>query len=75
MVKDTSFVLKNESTKDLLVLGNNISFYKNFILKENRDSEDDIEITNDDKDVLDIDAFIKLSKTIYNSSYFKSHKT
>ena len=34
-----------------------------------------MEITDDDKDILDIDTFTKLIKATQDSSNFKSHKT
>ena len=55
-----------------------------FGLEDDSDSEDDVEMTEDDEDVLDIDAFTKLMhlnaftklmKAAQDSSNFESHKT
>ena len=75
LIKDISFLLEYESIEGLWVSGNNTSCHKDFDLKKDSGSEDDVEITDNNEDVLDIDAFTKLLKVAQNSSNFESHKT
>ena len=75
MVENTTFLLEDESTKDLWIPGNNTSCYKDFDWEEDSDSEDDVEMIDDNENVLDINAFTKLLRVAQNSSNFESHKT
>lgn len=63
-IENIYFLLEDKSIKGLLILKNNILCYKNLDWKEDMDSKNNIKITNNDDDVLDIYAFIKLLKTI-----------
>lgn len=43
--------------------------------KRNSDFKDDLEMTDDNKNVLDIEVLTKLIKTVQDSINFKIHKT
>ena len=75
LIEDTSFLLKDESTEGSWLPGNNTSCHKDFDWEEDSNSEDDVEMTDDDEDVLDINAFTKLLRAAQDSSNFESHKT
>lgn len=51
-----------------------ITQYDDFDWVDNSNFEDDFEITDNDKDIFNVDAFIKLMKATHNSSNFKSYK-
>ena len=70
MVKDTSFLFKDESTEGSWIPENNTSCHKDYDWEE-----DDVEITDNDEDVLDIDAFTKLLKAAQDSTSFETHRT
>lgn len=72
LIENTFYLFKDEFTETLLVPGNNISYYKNLVIKRECDSEDDVEMTNNNKNVLNINAFTKLLKVAQNSSNFES---
>ena len=67
--------MEDESIEGLWVAENNTSYYKDFDWKKNSDFEDNVEMTDDNEDVLDINAFTKLLKFAQDSNNFESHKT
>lgn len=48
--------------------------YEDFDWDDNSNFEDDFEITDNNKDIFNVDAFIKLMKATHNSGNFKSYK-
>ena len=75
LTKDTSVLLEDESTEGSWVPEKDTPQHRNLNWEEDRDSEDDVEMTDDDEDVLDIDAFAKLLRAAQDSRNFESHKT
>lgn len=75
LVGDTSFLFEDESTEGSWIPENNTSGHKDYDWEEDDESEDDVEITDDDEDVLDLDAFTKLLRAAQDSSKFESHQT
>lgn len=49
-------------------------FHRNFDWKKNNDFEDDIKIIDNNKDIFNINVFIKLLKAAQNLNNFESHK-
>lgn len=74
MIEDTSFLLKNKSIKNLWILRNHLSCHKNFDWEENGESEDNVKMIEDDKDILNFNIFTKLLEAAQNLSNFESHK-
>lgn len=69
LVNNKSFLFKDESIKDLCRSENNTSYCKDF-----DGEEDDIEMTDNDEDILDIDTFIKLLRAGQDSTNFKYYR-
>ena len=60
LIEDTSILLKNESTKSLLVPEKDTPQYRDLDWEKNSDSKDNLEMIDDNKNILDINAFTKL---------------
>ena len=75
LVEDTFFLFEDESTKGSWMPENNTSCHKDYDWEEDDESTDDMEMTDDDKDVLDMDLFTKLFKVTQDLSRFKNHQT
>lgn len=73
--EDASFLFEDESIGGSWVSEKVITQYGNLDWEDDSDSEDDVEMTDDDEDIFDVDAFTKLMKAAQDSSNFESHKT
>lgn len=62
LVNNKSFLFEDEFMKDLFRFEKNISYLKDYDWKEDDKSKDNVEMTDDNKDILDIDTFTKLLK-------------
>ena len=74
LVNDKSFLFEDESTEDLYRSENKTSYHKDFNWEKYDESEDYVEMTDDNKDILDIDAFTKLLRADQNLSNFENNK-
>ncbi len=73
--EDAFVVFEDESIESSRVSEKVGPQYRDLDWEDNSDSEDDVEVTDDDENILDVDAFTKLMKALQDSSNFKSHKT
>lgn len=72
--EDTYVLFEDKLIEDSQILKKVISKYEDLDWKNNSDFENDVEMTNNDEDTLDIDIFTKLIKTVQGFSNFESHK-
>ncbi len=49
--------------------------YENLDWEDDSNSENNVEMVDDNEDILDIDVYTKLMKAAQDSSIFESHKT
>lgn len=75
LIENISFLFKDGFTKGSCVFENSILYHKNFDKKEDSKTEDDVEMTDNDEEVLDKDTFTKLLKVAQDTNNFESHKT
>ena len=61
--------------ESLWVSRNNTPCHQDFDQEVDSDFKDNIKITNDDKNILDINIFTKLLKIAQDLSNFETHKT
>ncbi len=73
-IKDRSVLLKDESKEGSWISEKDTPRNRDLDWEEDSDSEDDLEMIDDNKDVLDIDAFAKLIRVAQDSSNFESHR-
>lgn len=62
LVNNKYFLFEDKAIKNLFRSGKNIFYPKNYDQKKNKGFENEVEITDNDKDILVIDVFIKLLK-------------
>lgn len=74
LIKNISVLLKPKLIKNLGVFEKDILWYKNLNWKINIDFKNDVKMINDNKNVLNIDAFIKLIKIVQDFNNFESYK-
>lgn len=69
-----SVVFEDESTEGSWVPENDTLEYRDFDWERDSASEDDVEMTDDDEKILDVNAFDILMKAAQDSSNFENHK-
>lgn len=74
LIENTSFLFEDESIESSWISENHLLYYKDFDWEKDSNFEDNLEITDNIKDVLDINIFIKLLRVVQNSINFENYK-
>lgn len=72
--EDISILFENKSIGGSWVSKKVITQYGDLDWDNDINFENDVEMSDNDKDIFDVDTFIKLLKIVQDSSNFESHK-
>lgn len=75
LTKNIFILLKNKLIESLQISQKNTLWYKNLDKKRNNNFKDNIKLIYDNKNILNIDIFIKLIKIAQNFNNFENYKT
>ena len=73
--EDASVLFEDKSIGGSQISEKVITQYGDLDWEDDSDFEDNVEMTDDNKDIFNMDTFIKLIKAAQDSSNFESHKT